>query len=102
MEHLIRKMIEEALWEDLGPGDVTSDAVIYEDASSPAEIIDKQDLVVVGVLIAREVFRKLDPWVQFTPLVHDGNRVQSGSIIAQVQGKTRMLLAGERVALNLM
>jgi nicotinate-nucleotide pyrophosphorylase (carboxylating) len=102
MEHLIRKLIEEALFEDLGPGDITSEAVIPEEASATAEIIAKQDLVLAGILIAREVFRKLDPWVQFTPLAHDGNKVQSGSIIAQVQGKTRALLAGERVALNLM
>jgi nicotinate-nucleotide pyrophosphorylase (carboxylating) len=102
MEHLIRKLIEEALWEDIGPGDVTSDAVISEEASSTAEIIAKQDLVVAGVLMAREVFRKLDPWVQFSLLAHDGSRVQSGSMIAQVQGKTRSLLAGERVALNLL
>ncbi len=102
MEHLVRKLIEEALWEDIGPGDVTSDAVISEESASTAEIIAKQDIVVVGVLIAREVFRKLDPWVQFTPVVHDGNRVPSGTIIAQVQGRTRALLAGERVALNLM
>src|SRR5512137_309151 len=102
MEHLIRKLIEEALFEDIGPGDVTSDAVIPEEASATAEIIAKQYLVLAGVLIAREVFRKLDPWVQFTPLAHDGGRVPSGSIIAQVQGRTRMLLAGERVALNLM
>ena len=102
MEHLIEKLIEEALAEDIGPGDITSEAVIPEEASATAEIIAKQDLVLAGVLIAREVFRKLDPWVQFTPLAHDGGRVQSGSIIAQVEGKTRMLLAGERVALNLM
>jgi nicotinate-nucleotide pyrophosphorylase (carboxylating) len=102
MEHLIRKLIEEALFEDLGPGDITSDAVIPEEASATAEIIAKQDMVVAGVLIARETFRKLDPWVQFTPLAHDGSSVKSGSIIAQVQGKTRALLAGERVALNLM
>jgi nicotinate-nucleotide pyrophosphorylase (carboxylating) len=102
MEHLIRKLIEEALAEDIGPGDVTSDAVIPEEASSTAEIIAKQDLVLAGVLIAREVFRKLDPWVQFTPLAHDGSRVPSGGIIAQVAGKTRALLAGERVALNLL
>jgi len=102
MEHLVRKLIEEALSEDIGPGDITSEAVIPEDASSTAEIIAKQDLVLAGVLIAREVFRKLDPWVQYTPLAHDGSRVQAGSIIAQVQGRTRMLLAGERVALNLM
>lgn len=102
MEHLVRKLIEEALFEDIGPGDVTSEAVIPEEASATAEIIAKQDLVVAGVLIAREVFRKLDPWVQYTPLAHDGARVQSGSIIAQVSGKTRALLTGERVALNLM
>ena len=102
MEHLIEKLIEAALFEDIGPGDITSEAVIPDEASSTADIIAKQDLVLAGVLIAREVFRKLDPWVQFTPLAHDGGRVQSGSIIAQVQGRTRMLLAGERVALNLM
>jgi nicotinate-nucleotide pyrophosphorylase (carboxylating) len=102
MEHLVRKLIEEALFEDIGPGDITSDAVIADEAASTAEIIAKQDMVLAGVLIAREVFRKLDPWVQFTPLAHDGNRVQSGSLIAQVQGKTKALLAGERVALNLL
>jgi len=102
MEHLVRKLIEEALFEDIGPGDITSEAVIPEEASATAEIIAKQDLVPAGILVAREVFRKLDPWVQFTPLTHDGSRVRSGSIVAQVQGKTRALLAGERVALNVM
>jgi len=102
MEHLVRKLIEEALFEDIGPGDITSEAVIPDEASSTAEIVAKQDLVLAGILVAREVFRKLDPWVQFTPLAHDGNDVQSGSIIAQIEGKTRALLAGERVALNIM
>jgi len=102
MEHLVRKLIEEALFEDIGPGDITSEAVIPDEASATAEIIAKQDLVLAGIMIIREVFRKMDPWVQFTPLAHDGNKVQSGSIIAQVQGNTRALLAGERVALNLL
>jgi nicotinate-nucleotide pyrophosphorylase (carboxylating) len=102
MDHLIEKLIEDALWEDLGPGDVTSESVIPEEASATAEIIAKQDLVLAGILVVREVFRKLDPWVQFTPLAHDGAKVQSGTIIAQVAGKTRALLAGERVALNIL
>jgi len=101
MEHLIRKLIEEALFEDIGPGDITSEAVIPDEASATAEIIAKQDLVLAGIIISREVFRKLDPWVQFTPLAHDGDKVLSGSIIAQVQGRARALLAGERVALNI-
>lgn len=102
MEQYIIKLIEEALIEDIGHGDVTSEAVIPEETLSTAEIIAKQDLVLAGVLIAREVFRTLDPQVRFTPLFHDGNRVVSGTVIAQVQGGTRMLLAGERVALNLL
>jgi nicotinate-nucleotide pyrophosphorylase (carboxylating) len=102
MEHLIGKLIEEALFEDIGPGDITSEAVIPEESTATAEIIAKQDLVLAGVLIAREVFRTLDPQVQFTPLANDGSRVATGAVIAQVQGRTRTLLAGERVALNLL
>jgi nicotinate-nucleotide pyrophosphorylase (carboxylating) len=81
---------------------IISEAVISEEASSTAEIIAKQELILAGSLVAREVFRKLDPWVQFTPLAHEGGTVKSGGIIAQVAGKTRALLAGERVALNVM
>ena len=102
MDHMISKLIDDALWEDIGPGDVTSEAVIPDEASATAEIIAKQDLVLAGILVSREVFRKLDPWVQFTPLAHDGSKVQSGTIIAEVAGRTRALLAGERVALNIL
>jgi len=102
MDHLVRKLIEDALVEDIGHGDVTSEAVIPEGASSTAEIIAKQDLVLAGVLIACEVFRTLDLKVQFTAFFRDGERIASGSVIAQVQGATRTLLAGERVALNLL
>ena len=102
MEHSIRKLIEQALAEDIGPGDVTSGAVIPEGSSSTAEIIAKEDLVLAGVPFAREVFRTLDPGVRFTPVAHDGSRVPFGSLIARVQGNTRVLLAGERVALNIM
>jgi nicotinate-nucleotide pyrophosphorylase (carboxylating) len=102
MEQVIRKLIEEALREDIGPGDVTSDSVIPDESSATAQIIAKQDMVLAGILIAREVFHALDPWVQFTPLAHDGGKVLSGAIIAQVSGKTRALLAGERTALNLL
>jgi len=102
MELSIRKLIEQALAEDIGPGDVTSGAVIPEDSSSTAEIIAKEDLVLAGIPFAREVFRTLDPGVRFTPVAHDGSRVPFGSLIARVQGNTRVLLAGERVALNIM
>jgi nicotinate-nucleotide pyrophosphorylase (carboxylating) len=96
------KLIEHALREDIGPGDVTTEAVVPEEASCSADIIAKQDLVLAGVLIAREVFRQLDPWVQYTPLAHDGDRIPRGAPLAHVSGRTRALLSGERVALNLL
>ena len=102
MDHLTVRLIEEALREDIGPGDITTEAIVPEEASGAADIIAKQDLVLAGILIVREVFRQLDPWVQYAPLAHDGDRVPRGAPIAHVAGRMRALLSGERVALNLL
>lgn len=98
----ITKLIEQALSEDIGNGDVTSEAVIPVDAIATAEIKAKQELVLAGIDVAGEVFHFLDPGVKFGPLVKDGDRIQSGTVLARVSGRTRVLLAGERVALNLL
>ncbi len=97
-----RKIIEQALAEDIGPGDVTSEAIIPSDSTATAEIKAKQDLVLAGVGAAEEVFRVLDPGIRFTPLAKDGDRLPAGSAIAKLSGRTKVLLAGERVALNLL
>jgi len=102
MDLVTAKLIEDALREDIGPGDVTTEAVVPEEASCAAHIVAKQDLVLAGILTVREVFRQLDPWVQYTPLAHDGDRIQRGAPVAHVSGRTRALLSGERVALNLL
>ena len=102
MDLLTAKLIENALHEDIGPGDVTTEAVVPEEASGAADIVAKQDLVLAGILIIREVFRQLDPWVQYTPLAHDGDRVSRGAPLAHIAGRMRALLSGERVALNLL
>jgi nicotinate-nucleotide pyrophosphorylase (carboxylating) len=102
MEHDLKKLIEQALSEDLGPGDVTSEATIPADSVSLAVMLAKQDLVLAGVDVAREVFHFLDPEIQFTALAKDGERVSAGTEIAKLSGNTRALLAGERVALNLL
>lgn len=98
----IAKLIEHALAEDLGPGDVTSEATIPADLASIAVILAKQHLVLAGMDAAREVFRQLDPSVEFTPFARDGAAVHGMTEIAKVSGNTRALLAGERVALNLL
>ena len=98
----LRQLIEYALSEDLGAGDGTTDATIPAYAVSTAEVLAKQDLVLAGIDVAREVFRQLDPSVCFTPLSKDGDKIKACTVCARVSGKTRALLAGERVALNLL
>jgi len=102
INHTIKKLIEHALAEDLGPGDVTSEATIPPDSKSTAVILAKQHLVLAGMEVAREVFNVLDPAIQFRPLAKDGEVIHGGTELAQVAGNTRSLLAGERVALNLL
>ena len=102
MDHNLKKLVEHALFEDLGPGDVTSEATISPESLSIAAMLAKQDLVLAGLDVARAVFLYLDPDIQFTPFAHDGERVKAGTEIAKLSGNTRALLAAERVALNLL
>jgi len=91
-----------ALEEDLGPGDVTSEATIHPESESVAVMLAKQDLILAGLAVARAVFHYLDPNIQFTTIVKDGDVITAGTEIAKLSGNTRALLAGERVALNLL
>lgn len=102
MDLYLKNLIEHALSEDLGPGDVTSEATIPAEVSSTAVILAKQHLVLAGLDVAREVFRRLDPAIAFTLYAKDGDVLHSGTEIATLSGNTRALLAGERVALNLL
>ncbi len=97
-----RELIARALAEDLGPGDVTSEVTIRPESRSVAVILAKQDLILAGIDVANAVFRHLDPDLQFTAFVKDGDRLRAGTEIAKLSGNTRALLAGERVALNLL
>jgi nicotinate-nucleotide pyrophosphorylase (carboxylating) len=98
----IQKLIQDALAEDLGPGDITTDAIISETSTSSAVMLAKQELVLAGLDICREVFHALDPKIQFSPLAKDGDRIQAGTELAKLSGSTRALLKAERTALNLL
>ena len=100
MDLYVKKIIEKALSEDIGLGDVTSEATIPGGSTSTAEILAKQDLVLAGLDVSLEVFHFLDAAIQFTRFAQDGDKIKSGKVIARVSGSTRVLLAGERVALN--
>jgi nicotinate-nucleotide pyrophosphorylase (carboxylating) len=93
-------LIDLALAEDLGHGDVTSLVTVDADATARAEVRAKQDLVLCGVEVCARVFEKVDPRVQVEPRYPDAARIKKGDVVIVVSGPTRSLLAGERVALN--
>ena len=98
--------LEEALraWlrEDLGQGDLTSLLVVPEDLEGEAVILAKEGGVLAGRWVAERVFALADPRTAFTPLVAEGARVAEGTEVARVRGPLRGILAGERLALNLL
>ncbi|MCJ7545399.1 MAG: carboxylating nicotinate-nucleotide diphosphorylase [Deltaproteobacteria bacterium] len=95
-------LIEDFLKEDIGQGDITTDAIVPEDHSSKAVILAKAEGVVAGNGFAREVFRCLDKDIQYEEFKHDGELVVKGDTVAAIAGKSRAILTGERVALNIL
>src|SRR5215203_656922 len=92
-------LIEKALAEDVGSGDVTSAAVVPTDAVARARIDQKQHGVVAGLRVAEAVFRTVDPALRWHTHVEDGAYRESG-LVAEVAGPARSLMTGERTALN--
>jgi nicotinate-nucleotide pyrophosphorylase (carboxylating) len=95
-----RALVERAIAEDLGPGDVTSQATLSPELNGSARIEAREPLIVCGLELAREVFRQVDPTLEFEAREHDGAAVDAGSVLAFVSGNMRALLVGERSALN--
>jgi nicotinate-nucleotide pyrophosphorylase (carboxylating) len=93
-------LIDLALDEDAGLGDVTSRAIFPAKHTSRAFIEAKQDLVVCGLEVAARVFARVDPGLKVTLTAHDGERVKKGGVVLRVAGPTAALLTAERTALN--
>jgi nicotinate-nucleotide pyrophosphorylase (carboxylating) len=97
--HLDR-LIDLALEEDIGPGDVTTQALVPPELQGEAHIRAKATLVVAGLPVAALVFRKLDAHLVFAAAVDDGQEVAKGTVLARLTGPVASILTGERVALN--
>jgi nicotinate-nucleotide pyrophosphorylase (carboxylating) len=95
-------IIYNALEEDIGQGDVTTNLLIPEDRKSKAYCIAKENFVLAGLPFALEVFMILDHSILFNTLYNDGSKVKKGNIIAEISGKTCVILKGERVSLNIL
>jgi len=96
----IDRLIDLALEEDLGAGDVTTQALILPELQGEAHIRAKEKLVVAGLPVAQRVFKKVAPEVQFAPQVEDGREVEPGAVLAILTGPVAPILTGERVAVN--
>jgi nicotinate-nucleotide pyrophosphorylase (carboxylating) len=91
-----------ALAEDVGRGDVTTDATVPEHATCAAGMLLKEPGVVCGLQAVQAVFRALDPDVSFEASAADGDRFPEPVELARVSGRTRAVLTGERTALNIL
>ncbi len=97
---LLDRLIDLALEEDLGIGDVTTQALIPPDLMGEAHIRAKQDLVVAGLPLAARVFSKVDSSLVFEPQVEEGAQAAPGTVLARLRGPVAAILMGERTALN--
>ncbi|MBI5844484.1 MAG: carboxylating nicotinate-nucleotide diphosphorylase [Deltaproteobacteria bacterium] len=97
---LIARLVELALDEDIGPGDLTTEATMGPCDTGKAVILAGEPLVVAGLFVAERVFSVLDEKVGFRHVAKDGDYVQKGEVLAEISGRMRPLLTGERTALN--
>ncbi len=96
----IDKIIKNALEEDLGWGDVTTDSTIPETAFIQGNFIAKSEGIICGINVCRRVFEIVDKGIDFRAFTEDGQRVGKGAVIASIKGSARSILKGERTALN--
>jgi len=98
---VIDEIIKRGLLEDINNQDITTDNIIDEDSISQGHMLAKEEGVIAGLLVVERVFRILDEDIKVHFNVKDGDKVKAGTRIAFFEGKTRALLKGERLALNL-
>src|SRR5919109_1534833 len=88
----VNQIVENALREDVGSGDITTNSLFDENAKRKAVIMVKEDGIVAGLPVAEIVFRKLDENVVWDEKKKDGDRVQPSEILAELSGSTRAIL----------
>ena len=98
---LLDKIISNALEEDLGSGDLTTDSIIDKGVTGKAVLETREDMVLAGLPVFMKVFSLLDPDISFEPFYEDGQTVQKGKIICNIFGSMSVILKAERTALNL-
>ena len=101
MEKQIRNIIEAALAEDIGTGDITTQATVSRKKKGRAQAVAKDNFVIAGMDVFAETFQLLDKSIKVKKLINDGCRAKKGDVIAEVSGSLSNILQAERVALNI-
>jgi len=96
----VEQLIDQALAEDLGQGDVTTEALIPKVQQGRASIVAKARGILAGVEVAKQVFLKADPELKLAILIEDGAEVKPGDIVTKIEGRVASILKAERIALN--
>ncbi len=96
----LRRLIEMALEEDIGPGDITTLPLVSPDQTGLAKIVAKERMILAGLFVVTKVFSMLDAGVQVRSSRKEGESVQAGSVVFEAEGNLGALLTGERTALN--
>lgn len=98
--HSLDPLIELAFTEDIGIGDITTEATVSSSQKGIGTLFAKSEGIVAGLPVAERVFAKLDATLRFRALVNDGDAITIGMSIAEIQGSAKAILIGERTALN--
>ncbi len=98
----LQTFIKDALFEDIGQGDITSEACIPENQRAKGRLKIKEDGVIAGIDVAEAIFAFVDPESHFNKITNDGSIVHTGDIAFEVEANTRALLKAERLVLNIM
>ena len=98
----LKQLLESFLMEDIGEGDITSNAIFPQTMQGKGILLAKEDGVISGLDIIRILYRILAPEIRVETFVEDGEQVKNGDVIAGISGPVRAILAGERTALNLL
>ncbi|MFH1244939.1 MAG: carboxylating nicotinate-nucleotide diphosphorylase [Candidatus Omnitrophota bacterium] len=96
----ILPLIKYALKEDIGPGDITSKLALPDNKNIKAEITAKESGIACGLEVVKLIFNTIDPKIKFFSQVQDGQKINTGQILAGITGPVSSILMGERVALN--
>jgi nicotinate-nucleotide pyrophosphorylase (carboxylating) len=100
LEQYTEKLVRASLVEDLGSGDITTDAIVPPKKKGTCRIVANEAVVVCGLAVCEKVFTSIDEAINFKRCVNDGDAVKKGTVLLRVSGRLGKILSGERVALN--